>query len=95
MSKPELKVLSFPEFQKKAARKARWKQLVDFVKAVFRRKVGFEKYKLLKWGHYTNNGRTYVIVQNLATGKTSEHEVGGHGSNLDYDAVKYFVSKLK
>lgn len=41
MSKPELKVLSFPTYQKKVERKARWMKVVGLFKVLFKPKMGF------------------------------------------------------
>lgn len=91
-TKEDFKLLSFPEGAKKKARKEKWQSVVNWFKSIFKRKRGFEKYRISRWGSYEDTGRTWVEVQNLKTGKIKNHIIG---FSCSYETVKLFVGRMK
>lgn len=90
--KPDLKVLSFTDYQKKAERKKKVEDFIIKLKSLFHIKKGFEKYRVVQWGTYSDTGSTYVILQNLKSGKIKEKVVSR--VPVDKQAVELFVRNL-
>ena len=73
-----------------------FKNAVASIKNIFsklRPKRGYEKYRMLRWGHYTNTEGTFVTYQNLKSGEIYEHSF--EVKMLEFDAVNYWLSKKK
>lgn len=91
--KEDFKLLSFPEAAKKKARKERLQAAVNWFKSIFIRKRGFEKYRIVAWGNYTDTLSGWVEVQNLKTGKVQHIRMTT--CETDYETVKIFVGRMK
>lgn len=73
-----------------------FKNVATSIKNIFlklRPKRGYEKYRMLRWGHYTNTQNTFVTYQNLKSGEIYEHAF--NSKMLEFEAVDYWMSKKK
>lgn len=91
--KEDFKLLSFPEAAKKKARKEKWETVVNWFKSIFKRKSGFEKYRVVAWGNYSDTNKGWIEVQNLLSGKTNHIALNIY--NIDTETVKIFVGRMK
>lgn len=92
-TKEDFKLISFPEAAKKKARKEKWQNVVNWFKSIFKRKRGFEKYRIVAWGNYVDTRSGWVEVQNLKTGKVQHKRLSV--CEIDYETVKIFVGRMK
>ena len=73
-----------------------FKNIVTSIKNIFsklRPKRGYEKYRMIRWGNYTNTDTAFVTYQNLKTGEIYEHSF--NIKQLEFDEVNYWLSKKK
>lgn len=91
--KSNLKVISFPDFKKKVESKKKREEIWNKIKSFFKIKRGFEKYRIVRWGNYTDTNGGWVEVQNLTTGKLQHIQLGV--LDVSWETVELFVSKLK